>query len=189
MITEYSTYRKQSWPLIMLLLFWCFLANICNAQVGSEQVSLNMPAIALMDIEPDNSTITLTMKTPTEAGQFEFKTNESNAKWINYSSATESNKRRGIYVQLTSGSVPMGTTLAISASNSSGGAGQLGFATGTINLSNAPQLLINNIGGAYTGNGANNGHAISYKLEIIDVSKLDIDDSQTVTVSFTILDI
>jgi hypothetical protein len=184
-----GTYRKLKCQLGLMLFIICIFAGNIIGQVSNEPVSLNMPAIALLDIEPDNSTISLTIKTPSEAGQFEFKTIESNAKWINYSSATEPNKRRGIFVQLTSGSVPKGTMLTISAANSIGGAGQLGIGTGSINLSYAPQLLINNIGGAYTGNGVNRGHAISYELEIIDVAQLDFDVSQTVTVSFTILDI
>lgn len=163
-------------------------SHVCG-QSSSERVSISMPQIALVDIEPDNSTIVLNLKPAQEAGLFEFETLGNNVKWINYSSAIEVGTRRGIFVQLTSGSVPSGTSLFITAGNSAGGAGVLGSSVGAVQLSNSPSLLIQNIGGAFTGNGANRGHSISYKLEVTDVAKLNYEESQTVTVSFTILDI
>ncbi|SOE22180.1 hypothetical protein SAMN06298216_2630 [Spirosomataceae bacterium TFI 002] len=189
MIFDEKTYLLYLKPILLMVLLLAMATLKGMSQSSKEEVSVSMPQVALMDIEPDNSTITFTIKTPTEAGQFDLVNSLNNVKWINYSSATQKSQRRGIYVQLTSGSVPKGTTLSITAANSSGGEGVLGLGSGTVPLSNSPKLLINNIGGAYTGNGANRGHAISYKLDITDVSKLDVDDSQTVTVSFTILDI
>lgn len=188
MILPKLKYRIYNITKSIATAFCCFVISFCKAQVSSEQVSVFMPEVALMDIEPNSSTISLSMSTPKEAGLMEIKTFADNVKWINYSSATESSKRRGIFVQLSGGSIPSGTELFISAGNSVSGAGVLGFG-GSVSITNTPKLLINSIGGAFTGNGVNMGHPISYKLEIIDMGKLDVDESQTVTISFTIVDI
>jgi hypothetical protein len=65
----------------------------------------------------------------------------------------------------------------------------LGKPIGKIALSSNPQRIINGIGGAYTGNGSKNGHALSYFLEISNVAELDFNTSNKIGVVFTFIDL
>lgn len=159
---------------------------VANSQ---ESISVGLPEIALLDIEPNSSTITLELPSPQEAGDFVTTATSSNAKWINYTSAVALGNRRRVTAQLSSGTVPAGTSLKILASNSIGGAGTLGSTTGTITLNSTPQTILTNIGGAFTENGSNRGHGLTYSLEVTNVELLDVSSSSTVQITFTLLEL
>lgn len=177
---------------ILLIFLWVFVPKLLLAQAvvaqGSTNVGITLPSIALLDIEPNNSAVLLELKAPTEAGTFLKSTQQTNAKWINYSSAVATGKYRSVTVQIEYGSVPTGTILKAQASAASGGRGVLGVSGGTITLSNSPQRIILNIGGAVTGNGANYGHGITYTLEVTNVGLLDFNNSGTVGIIYTLID-
>lgn len=154
----------------------------------SANVGVTLPEIALLDIEPNNSAVSLELKMPTEAGTFVKSTQQSNAKWINYSSAVSVGRTRNVFVQIEYGSVPSGTVVKVQASGASGGKGALGISGGTVTLSGSPQRIIQGIGGAATGNGANFGHALTYFLEVSNVSQLDFNASGTVGIIYTLID-
>jgi hypothetical protein len=154
----------------------------------STDVGITLPSVALLDIEPNNSAVLLELKSPTEAGSFVKSTQQTNAKWINYTSAVPSGAFRSVSVQIEYGNVPAGTLLKAHASAPSGGKGTLGVSGGTITVSSSPQRIILNIGGAATGNGANFGHGISYSLEVVNVGQLDFNTSGTVGIIYTLID-
>ncbi len=176
----------------LILLFCAFISpKILVAQAVSQtsaNVGVTLPEIALLDIEPNNSVVSLELKMPTEAGTFVKATQQSNAKWINYSSAVSSGRTRNVFVQIEYGTVPAGTAVKVQASAASGGRGALGVSNGTINLSGSPQRVVQNIGGAATGNGANFGHGLTYFLEVSNVSQLDFNASGTVGIIYTLID-
>lgn len=180
---------------VYLITFIITLISISYSQAqipvatDRENVALTLPEIALLDLEPNNSTVSLELPAPTEAGLLNGTVSANNAKWLNYTSAVSLGQRRKVTVEVSSGTIPKGTQLKITSSNSASGAGDRGSTVGSVVLSYSPQLLINNIGGAYTGNGLSRGHALSYSLEVVDVSQLDFDDSNTLSISFTLLDI
>ncbi|MCP9767883.1 hypothetical protein EGI22_08160 [Lacihabitans sp. LS3-19] len=174
-----------------VLLFLVLLSKFTLAQTvasGSVGVNLTLPEIALLDIEPNNSAVSLALKAPNEAGSFVKTASNTNAKWLNYTSAVRQGQFRNVTVQIEYGSVPPGTKISLSANSPSGGGGTLGTSNGTIALSYTPQKIINLIGGAYTGNGANSGHALSYTLEVTQVADLDFNSSGTLGLIYTLID-
>ncbi len=142
-----------------------------------------------MDIEPNNNLINLSLTAPSEAGASAQEVTNS-SKWLNYSCCLKSGDTdRYITAAIGSGSVPAGLKLSVTASAYTGsGSGTTGTSSGTITLSSTAQTLISGIRGAYTGTGTNNGHQLTYKLEITDYSKLDFDNSTTIQLDFTIVD-
>lgn len=176
----------------LCLIFWMVISPIILLAQAVSQTSTNvgvtLPEIALLDIEPNNSAVSLELNMPTEAGTFVKTTQQSNAKWINYSSAVSTGRTRNIFVQIEYGTVPSGTVVKVQASAASGGNGALGVSNGTISISGSPQGVVLGIGGAATGNGANFGHGLSYFLEVSDVSQLDFNASGTVGIIYTLID-
>ena len=176
----------------LILIFWTiFSPKILMAQAVSQSsanVGVTLPEIALLDIEPNNSAVLLELKKPTEAGTFIKTTQQSNAKWINYSSAVSTGRTRNVFVQIEYGTVPSGTVVKVQASAASGGKGALGVSNGTVTLSGSPQRVVQGIGGAATGNGANFGHGLTYSLEVSNVSQLDFNASGTVGIIYTLID-
>jgi hypothetical protein len=176
---------------LFCIFFGLLIPTLVSAQAVAEtitSVGLTLSEVALLDIEPNNSAVSIELKIPTEAGNFIKNAQQTNAKWINYTSAVSSGKTRSVFVQIEYGNVPSGTVLKASASSASGGKGVLGVSGGNITLSNSPQRVILNIGGAVTGNGVNFGHAMSYFLEVNDVSKLDFNTSGTLGIIYTLID-
>ena len=133
---------------------------------------------------------------PREAGMaVDFSNQTNNDLWINYSSIT--NKRtepsRNITVQITSGTVPAGMVLEVTAGKDAGkGDGQVGTPTGTISLNHTAQSIINGVGSAYTGHGVSNGHQLSYRLALSNdkgsYGQLDLDQSGSVAIMYTLTD-
>ncbi|HFA52185.1 MAG TPA: hypothetical protein ENJ95_24470 [Bacteroidetes bacterium] len=178
----------------LLILLFLMTAHFAAAQVATDDhdCTLTIPEIALLDIEPNISTFTLSLDAPTEAGEpvTTSASSSNNSKWLNYSSAIAFGAAaRSVSVQVTNGMVPGGLNLMISASpNSGSGAGSLGIPVGPVNVSNAAASLITGIGGAYTGDGSGNGHRLTYSLQITDHGQLDFDESVLLEITFTITD-
>lgn len=158
------------------------------------EVSLTLPEIALMDIEPNNSTIKLEVEPPSNPGE-EMETNNAgdNSKWINYTCTTSpisSSKR--ITVEIIQGSVPAGMEVRLEASSFQGnsGIGNLGMSMGEIVLSHTPNTIISNIGGSHTGNKKNNGHNLNFSLHIVNYDLIEPTNynSSTALISYTLMD-
>lgn len=164
----------------------------------SHTVSINVPEIALLDLESQTGTaISLNGTAPTEAGdKVEFNASNNDI-WINYSSicsaSTESS--REITVQITDGDVPNGLELKVTAAEDAGmGDGAMGDAEENalvLSTQNA-QTIIDGVGSAYTGNGPSKGHNLTYTLtqksDAGSYAALDFSQSQTVTITYTLSD-
>lgn len=170
-----------------------FFNNNLLGQVGSPSVSQNIvltiSEMAILDIEPNTNSFTVSLDAPDEAGASAVFTNTNTTKWVNYSSSfPTSGSNRTILVN-TQSAVPPGLNLNLTAANYSGsGVGTMGVSNGTIALSTSSQVLISGIGRGYTGDGANNGHQLSFSLSITDFALLAANNSKTVTVIYTITD-
>lgn len=170
--------------LIILLVFYTTLSGQTPTSVG---VSITLPSIAVLDVEPNRNGITLSMVAPTEAGSAVVNTQSDNSKWLNFSSAVTIGQTRRITAQL-SGTLPNGVNLKLTTAAYSGsGAGALGTQVSPILLNSTAQTIINNIGGAYTGNGANNGYNLGFSLEIQDYSLLR-QQTSTISIVYTLVD-
>lgn len=174
------------------LLILMGICGICTAQIGvtaSVNVSVSLPNVALLNIEPNNSAILLALQSPTVAGAPVTVPSNNAAKWLNFTSAISAGLTRKIMAQITSGSVPSGLRLKLSLSGYSGtGSGALGSSATGLTLNNSAQNIITSIGGAFTGNGTNNGYNLVYGLEISNYSQLRYINSGTLVITYTLLD-
>jgi len=181
--------RKVQNIVFLLLCFTGFgsFSPSFGQATGNTTVSIELYRVTIMDIEPNNNVISLPLKAPVEAGLPAHGETE-NATWLNYTCCLESGDAdRIITVNIGNGTVPAGLKITVTASAYSGtGSGTFGTPSGTITLSSLAQTLISGIRGAYTGNGINNGHQLTYNLEITNYSQLDFDNSNTIQVVYTI---
>ncbi len=175
------------------ILFFMMSLHISGQSTDYWEVNLTLPQIALLDIEPNNATIELEADVPNNPGG-ELNTGEGidNSKWINYTStSTLSSPTKNVIMEIIQGQVPSGMEVRVNASNHSGskGAGTFGTSVGTIILSNSPQTIISDIGGAYTGNKKNNGHNLTFSLHIVNYELMnELEDSNILLVSYTLMD-
>lgn len=167
-----------------------------DSETDSHQLTINIPDVALLDIESALSNdITLEAAGPTEAGE-KLNFDETNTDlWINYSSIVGTDHTRKVTVQITDGDVPAGLDLTVLAGAYSGsGKGTTGTpAASAINLNNKLAAdIISGIGSCYTGDGASNGHQLTYQVkESTDASaysNLNFDNSATLTITYTLTD-
>lgn len=174
-------------PLIYILC--CFYAISSYAQDNDDtSATFKLSEIALLDLAPNNTTVTLNVVAPDNAGEKAIIEATNNNKWINFSSAVKSSTAsRSISVKIVSGQVPPGIYLKLSTENNSG-FGEYGKTPSVITLNNQEQTIVSGIRGAYTGNGEANGFKLTYGLEIYDYKLLDFDQSATLSLRLTLTD-
>ncbi len=147
--------------LFVCLYLFSFL--VCG-QSASVSVGINLPAVALLDVEPAGS-VALNFSAPAEAGNILGSSSTNNSKWINISSAVTPGLTRRVTAQI-SGTVPAGVRLRLATATVSGGAGTRGTPVTPLFLSTTAQTIVNGIGGGYTGSGPGSGFNLTYSLDI-----------------------
>ncbi|KPE49568.1 hypothetical protein AOB46_19705 [Chryseobacterium indologenes] len=155
------------------------------SQSANISVSMTLPIVALMDIEPSGN-INLNFTAPTEAGNALVNPVPNTSKWINYTSAIASG---GLTRRITASvnKVIAGVNIRLQAASASGtGGGTLGTPTGQVILTTTPVTIISGIGGAYTGNGANNGHGLTLSLVPGNYASLQAQANTAITIVYTI---
>ena len=175
--------------LTLLIYFVVCIANGQNNEDNS-YATFKLKEIALLSIEPSNSTVILNLGSPEFSGEKIEMVAVNNTKWINFTSSLSKNAApRNISVRIEDGKVPPGINLKLKTESYSGsGKGKLGVNSDIISLSKKSQSIVTEIGGAYTGYGTNNGYKITYLLEIYDYKLLNMDDSDVLTISLTLTD-
>jgi hypothetical protein len=159
------------------------IQTACFGQTtASSSLSLTLPNIAFIAIAPDNFSVDLVGVVSSAGSPITISNNTF--KWINFTSSVAANSYRTITAQITSGSIPNGVALKLTISPASGGMGTLGTNLSPIILTNSPQPIIQNIGGAYTGQG-NNGYNLKYEFIILDYSQLRAGNT-SISILFTI---
>lgn len=162
---------------------------------GTTLFDVDIRPIAIVDLETTgaSSNFTITLSAPNEAGSpigsNPLYTNNEN--WINYSCANPSVGSRHIEAQITSGSVPAGFELRLDISTSLTGGGTLGSpAPSTVTLSGTSQSIITGIQSAFTGDGASNGHQLTFSLHYLSGSYSSIIHQTTapIVITYTIVD-
>jgi hypothetical protein len=173
---------KHSLIIALCLCQWvAFCQTTTNTNVG-----VSLPSIALLDIENSGS-INLGFSAPTEAGSSLINNSSNNSAWLNFTSALGVGASRNVSVQITSGSSSGYEIVLQPQAYSGGGAGQLGNRNLSVNLSNMPQKVIDNIGGAFTGNGLGNGYNLRYSLAITNYGALRKENT-TFIITYTLTD-
>ena len=180
-----------------------FATTAINAQsleqrTDSHNVTIGIPEVALLDLESTTgeNEIELTATAPTEAGDKVEFNQEDSTLWINYSSIVGTDATREVSVQITDGDVPAGLELSVVAkADAEQGEGTTGSVSGDAIVlnGNSAATIIEGVGSAYTGNGANKGHNLTYKIaqsnDSDSYSKLNFEQSQTLTITYTLSDI
>ena len=155
-------------------------------------VAISIPEVAILDLEGSTS-VSLSVEAPTEAGEaVDFSNATNNAVWLNYSSIVgASETSRTVSAKISNNTVPGGMLLKVTAASDAGnGDGTVGSSAGQITLTSSNQTVVSGIGSAYTGDGANNGHQLTYAL-VLDptagsYADIDFDEDVTLTITYTI---
>ncbi len=183
---------------LSVLLTFAFLAvgSFAFAQdvaTDDHLVTISVDEVFIMDIEPAASKdISLSLTQPDEAGNT-LDADSNSTLWVNYTSVVDvaNSETRSITAQ-TDAATP-GFVLSVEAGAGAGnGGGSEGtpVSGGAVTLTNASaSIIIESIGSAYTGTGANNGHNLTYRLSAAsgaNFGSLDHTSSQDVTVTYTI---
>ncbi|WP_276733540.1 hypothetical protein [Chryseobacterium carnipullorum] len=148
-------------------------------------IALTLPIVTLLDIEP-TGTFTLNFTAPTEAGQALTAPAANTTKWINYTSAIASG---GLTRRITASinQLVPGISIRVQAAAASGsGGGTLGTSAGQVTLSTTATNIITGIGGAFTGNGANNGHRLTISLAVNTYANLSALTNSPIVITYTI---
>ncbi|WWC83875.1 hypothetical protein PIECOFPK_01605 [Mycovorax composti] len=170
---------------ILVLVFSFFGGSLYAQTSGSRNVSVTLPAIALLDIEPAGP-ITLSFTKPTEAGLPLSNPTPNTSKWINYTSAYGTSGSSRIITASINQTIP-GINIRLQAAAASGaGGGTRGTPAGLITLTTTPTVIISGIGRSYTGNGVGNGHQLTISVVPNNYSNLSAQTNTQVTVTYTI---
>lgn len=166
------------------------LLNFSNTLFSqSKAVSLTLPTVALLDVEPPGVNINLNFASPAEAGNPIAVPTPNNSKWLNYTSAISASGTARTVTASVSQTIP-GILIRLSVANATGsGAGVLGVSSAqtAITLTTTPTTVITGIRGAYTGNGTGNGHQLT--VSAVTGNYTNITASTTsVSVTYTISD-
>ncbi|MET7038206.1 hypothetical protein [Elizabethkingia miricola] len=159
--------------------------HVFSQTTGSKGAIVTLPVVTLMDIEPAGN-ITLSFVPPTEAGRPIVSPAANTSKWINYTSAIAAG---GLSRRITASvnQTIAGVDIKLQAGAAAGaGGGTMGTSSGLVTLTTTPVTIISGIGGAYTGNGTNNGHQLTLSLVINTYSNLIAQSNTPVVITYTI---
>ncbi len=171
------------------------ISSLVAQNFGEHSVAISIPEIAILDIESSTSSSDVTFDLNAnnlEAGE-EFTISETNSNlWINYTSVVQNGlSSRNVTVELDDDNFIAGMVLKVVAASQSGtGQGDHGTATSVVTPTILPQNLITDIGSAFTGNGASNGHKLTYSLDFTgNFEDLNVEDAaMNFTMKYTITD-
>lgn len=159
--------KKTTFSIAMSLAAFALSANLKAQDTNADNhtITISVPEVALVDIEPAaTKNITLGFTAPTEAGNPVIPNTSNTTLWLNYSSIKSvADPTRNVSVSVNA--VIPGIDIQVTAAAATGsGGGTLGTPVAQLTLSATDQTIISGIGSAYTGNGANNGHNLTYAL-------------------------
>lgn len=166
----------------IIYLIFCLMSCTVFSQ---STIALTLPVVTLLDIEP-TGTFTLNFAAPTEAGQALTAPAANTTKWINYTSAIASG---GLTRRITASinQLVPGISIRVQAAAASGsGGGTLGTSAGQVTLSTTATNIITGIGGAFTGNGANNGHRLTISVAVNTYANLSALTNSPIVITYTI---
>jgi len=170
---------------ILIIILTHISCSIFSQISTNKWVSVNLPVVTLLDIEPAGS-FALSFIAPTEAGRPLTSPAANTTKWINYTSAIASGGLSRKVTASVNETIP-GIDIRLQAAAATGlGGGTLGTSTGQVILSTTPQTIINGIGGAYTGDGINNGHQLTISLATNTYADLKAQSNTTIVITYTI---
>lgn len=193
-----NTMKKTTITLAMSLATFTLSSNLQAQDINKDThtITISVPEVALVDIEPAaTKNIILGFPAPIEAGNPITPSTANSTLWLNYSSIKSvADPTRTVSVSVNS--IISGIDIHVTAAAATGsGGGLVGEPAAQLTLSATDQIIISGIGSAYTGNGANNGHNLTYALAagsgpggVAVYSDLQAMANTTATVTYTISD-
>ncbi|WP_210150551.1 hypothetical protein [Chryseobacterium scophthalmum] len=190
--------KKTTITLAMSLATFALSSNLKAQDTNKDNhtVTISVPEVALVDIEPAaTKNITLGFTAPTEAGNPVVPNTANSTLWLNYSSIKSvADPTRNVSVSVNA--IIPGIDIHVTAAAATGsGGGTLGTPAAQLTLSATDQTIISGIGSAFTGNGANNGHNLTYALAagsgpggVAAYADLQATATTVATVTYTISD-
>ncbi|MFC2170055.1 hypothetical protein ACFLRM_05790 [Acidobacteriota bacterium] len=177
---------KKQKSLILSVSFLFLFAATASAQTDTAEhdVTMQVDPIAVLDIH--GTDITLTVEAPAIGG--ETPSNPQNDTcWLQYTSTVGSDLTRSINVNWAGDTAPSGCILWITATpsgnlNEGASAGAQSFEAVL------PKNVITGIGSCATGIGFGNGANLFYTLAVDTMTSLVAGESNTATVTYTLLD-
>lgn len=160
-----------------------------DSNSDNHQISIVIPTIALLDIESagSNNIISITLDTPTEAGDA-LADKTDNSLWLNVTSIIASGGGRDILVKINAPIV--GLDLKVITPGYSGlGYGSWGIAAPTeVTLTASDQILVSGIKSGYTVNGYENGYRLIYTVSPKGDNTFGalVADTELITVTYTL---
>ncbi len=156
---------------ISCFIFMVLFSLVAGAQEStSHKLEIDVSEVALLALQMEKgSDVNLNAAMPNTAGQqIQMNKEEPSGIWINYSSIVRADQKRKVTATVV-GEIPQGMILKVMASESRGeGRGKLGESLSWVALKTGSVDVISNIGSCYTGHGVQNGHLLSYKIELED---------------------
>lgn len=193
-----NTMKKTTITLAMSLATFALSSNLQAQDINKDThtITISVPEVALVDIEPAaTKNIILGFTAPIEAGNPITPNTANSTLWLNYSSIKSvADPTRTVSVSVNAIIPGIDIHVTAAAATASGG-GLVGEPAAQLTLSATDQIIISGIGSAYTGNGANNGHNLTYALAagsgpggVAVYADLQAIANTTATVTYTISD-
>ncbi|ASK32760.1 hypothetical protein CEY12_12585 [Chryseobacterium sp. T16E-39] len=170
----------------MLSIRFCIIFLLLSGKIFSQiTTAVTLPVVTLLDIEPTGS-IAMNFVAPTEAGLALTNPAVNTTKWVNYTSAIAAGGLTRRVTASINQTIP-GIDIKLQAAAASGaGGGTLGTPTAQVTLTTTSVNIITGIGGAFTGNGANNGHRLTISLVRNTYANLSARTNTPVVITYTI---
>jgi len=165
-----------------------------DSNTGSHNLNITFPEIALLDIEIEggNDLNIILDGSVLEPGEEVGFHEEGGKIWINYTSLVgDKSSNRKISVRANNIPEIYGLTIGVVSGKYKGnGKGKYGIPTSMVIPCDVEMDILTGIGSAYTSNGVNNGHQLSYYVDYIGKYE-DLkaqNGAKTVTFTYTISD-
>lgn len=175
------------WKLSLLALLMMMFTGKSAAQAYTTNVfTITINDVSLIRINP-LSTISMNLLASVAGETTSPKSNSSS--YLQLTSIAPANQTRRITAAITSGFVPAGTLLKLTANTCTTGSGSRGTSSGQITLlKNINTTLINSIGSGYTGSSSTNGFNLVYywSVDPANYAQLRAIANAPITVSYTI---
>ena len=157
-------------------------AAFAVTDTATSSFQTNVNAMAVVDIS--GTAANLTLVAPSTGGAAISAVSDATT-YAQYTSVISTAKTRSLDAKISSGTVPAGTALKLTAGTPTG-TGTLGTAGSQITLSGTVQDIITAIGSCNTGTGGTAGSNLSYELSVTAVGSLVTTAANSVTITFTL---
>lgn len=178
-------------PAMLIAMAWGVGAQAQDDFDDSHTITVSIQSVAILDIETTlTKNFSLGPAIPTEAGDPLDDSDTNSTLWLNYSFIPSGQGETASITVQTNAVIPgMDINVEAAAAAVASGDGQKGTPTGAKTLSIGAQVIIENIGASYTGDGNASGHQLTYTLDIdgtADYEDLYAQSDTVINVTYTI---